>query len=95
MLPSPPTNYAATVDITTVTLSWVNGANAVSVRHEYSRDGQNWSRLDDDTVPTVTSDHSLQEVNTLYYLRAKSVNPDGESDYTPVVTVTTGDYEQR
>lgn len=91
-LPNPPTNYAATVDITTVTLFWVNGANAQTVCHEYSIDNQTWHRLDDDTVPTVTSDHSLQEQNTKYYLRAKSRNAEGDSAYTPVVEVTTGEY---
>lgn len=98
-LPSPPTNYAAVVDPPAYcTLSWVNGAGAVSVRHEVSTDGVNWSRLDDDQVPTTTSDHSLPypppSGNTMQvYLRAKSINADGESEYTPVVTVITRSYD--
>lgn len=92
-LPASPTNYAAVVDLPTFfTLSWVNGAGAVSVRHELSIDGgATWSRLDDDQVPTVTSDHSLPEDSTVL-LRAKSVNADGSSDYTPVIEVQTGNY---
>ena len=92
-LPQPPTEYAAVVDPPTfTTISWVNGADAVSVRHEISTDGgQSWARLDDDRVPTVTSDHSLPQSATCQ-LRAKSVNPDGESAYTDVVEVVTGNY---
>lgn len=94
MLPQPPTNYTAVLDLPTFcTLSWVNGAGATTVRHEISSDnGTTWRRLDDDTVPTTTSDHSLPESSTCL-LRAKSVNASGSSVYTPTVTVTTAGYE--
>lgn len=102
MLPQPPASYTAVLDPPTFcTLSWVNGAGAVSVRHEVSIDGgATWARLDDDQVPTTTSDHSLPQppsssagTNTLLVmLRAKSVNADGESAYTPTVSVTTTEY---
>lgn len=101
-LPTAPTNYTAVVDPPSFgTLSWVNGANAVSVRHEVSIDGgQTWSRLDDDQVPTTTSDHSLPypeptqagNATMTVMLRAKSINADGESGYTSVVSVITTEY---
>lgn len=93
MLPEAPTNYTATLDPPTFcTLSWINGDGAASVRHEISTDGgATWNRLDDDTVPTTTSDHSLPESSTCL-LRAKSRNAAGDSPYTPVVTVVTGGY---
>lgn len=93
MIPGAPTNYAGEVDITTVTLTWANGANAQTIRHEVADDGVNWQRLDDDTVPTITSDHSLPEQNKVFYLRAKSRNADGDSGYTPVIQVKSGVYE--
>lgn len=102
MVPQPPTNYTAVLDPPSYcTLSWVNGAGAVSVRHEISTDGgTTWSRLDDDQVPVTASDHSLPYpeptlagTSTLtVLLRAKSVNASGESGYTPVVSVTTTEY---
>jgi len=94
-LPQPPTNYTAVVDLPTfTTISWVNGADAVSVRHELSiNNGSTWDRLDDDQVPTVTSDHSLP-VDSVVLLRAKSVNAAGESAYTTPVQVTTGNYNE-
>jgi hypothetical protein len=91
--PDPPTNYAAVVDIATVTLSWVNGAGAETVRHEVSYDGgATYVRLDDDVVPTTTSDHGLNQ-DAACLLRAKSVNADGTSGYTPPVSVVTGGYQ--
>lgn len=94
-LPQPPTNYSANVDLPTfTTISWANGADAVSVRHELSTDnGATWNRLDDDHVPAVTSDHSLP-VDSVVLLRAKSVNASGESAYTEPVQVTTGNYNE-
>jgi hypothetical protein len=92
--PDAPTNYAAELDYpTTVYLSWVNGAGAVTVRHEFSTNsGVTWSRLDDDIVPVTESSHSLPE-NSVVYLRAKSVSGSGSSDYAPVVVVVTGTYD--
>lgn len=102
MLPSAPTNYTAVMDGPTFcTLSWDNGADAETVRHELSTDGgATWQFIDYDTVPTVTSDHSLPGpgssvggTNTLaVLLRAKSANQYGESGYTPVVSVVATEY---
>ena len=93
-LPDPPTNYQAVLDYPTfTTISFTNGNGAVTVRHELSTDGGvTWSRLDDDIVPTTTSDHSLP-TNCVCYLRAKSVNGSGSSAYTPEIVVVTGDYD--
>lgn len=91
--PEPPADYSAAVDIATVTLSWVNGAGAETVRHEVSYDGgTTYVRLDDDAVPTTTSDHGLNQ-DSVCHLRAKSVGAGGESGYTPPVEVTTTHYE--
>ena len=94
MIPQPPTDYSAIVDLPTFcTITWVNGAGAVSVRHEISTDGgTTYVRLDDDQVPTTTSDHSLP-IKSTCYLRAKSVNADGESGYCAPVVVITGSYD--
>lgn len=95
MLPQPPTNYQAVLDGgagATVTLSWVNGADATEVIHELSQNGTDWEQLDHDTVPAVTSDHSLGQ-DTHYFLRAKSRNSEGDSGYTPAVEITTGHYD--
>ena len=104
-LPNPPTNYAAVVDPPSFcTLSWVNGAGATSVRHEYSIDnGATWQRLDDAQVPATTSDHTLPYpetsaggTNTMtVLLRGKSRNAEGDSAYTPVVSVVTTEYSDR
>jgi hypothetical protein len=93
MLPGPPTSYAVTVDLQAITLTWVNGAGATSVVHEFSKDGVNFEVRD--TVPATDTELfcSMPEPDTLYHLRAKSVNEDGESDYTPVIQVTTGHYD--
>lgn len=93
-LPEMPANYSVVVDWpTTATITWANGADATSVRHELSTDGGvTWDRLDDDQVPTTTSDHSLPQGATVH-LRAKSVNASGESGYTSPVVVVTGSYD--
>lgn len=93
MLPGPPTNYAGTVAGSVATLTWENGADAISVIHEVSEDGTNFQRLDEDFVPAVEADHGLPEQDKLFYLRAKSKNADGESDYTAVVELMSGHYD--
>lgn len=93
MLPGTPTNYAGTVAGSVATLTWVNGAAAVSVVHEVSEDGINFQRLDEDFVPAVEADHGLPEQDKLFYLRAKSKNDVGESEYTPVIELMSGHYD--
>lgn len=94
-LPAAPTNYAAEVDIQNVVLTWVNGDGAVKVIHEYaavSGPDTSWHFQEDSDVPVTTIEKSLPAPDTQYNLRAKSRNADGDSAYTPVIQVTTGNY---